>query len=134
MTEETTYYSDGKVHISNARAVIGGKTYAMANITSVSASTKTPNRLWPLFFGGVGALFVLVGIVLLITRDSMGGSTLGCGAVGLVIGVLMWVSTKTQYLVVIGSASGEVQALRSQDEKYVRKVVAALNKAIVERG
>jgi len=51
MPDETTYYADKRVRVTNARAILDNKTYAMANITSVSLTSEEPNRLWMPRFG-----------------------------------------------------------------------------------
>jgi len=135
VSQETTYYNDGKVTITNARAVIGGKTYAMANITSVSATEKPPKRLLAGVFIVLGALLALAGLMDFISSGmDSGAGALVIGALGAGLGLLAWRASKTMYQVTVGSASGETHALTSQDQDYVRKVVDAMNQAIVERG
>jgi hypothetical protein len=43
-------------------------------------------------------------------------------------------NAKTKYTIVIGSASGEVNALTSTDQDFISRVVSAMNNAIVRRG
>src|SRR5436190_16751771 len=59
---ETTILEEGKVKITNLRAIIGTKTYPISNITSVNLITK------PLSFGpgcliGYGVLFLFVTLI-----------------------------------------------------------------------
>jgi len=57
--------------------------------------------------------------------------------IGLVVvlgGAFIVYSQKPEYIVRIGSASGEVNALTSPNVKYIQKIVDALNNAIVSRG
>ena len=129
---ETTYYQDNRVHITNARAIIDSKTYAMANISSVNFLKQSPKLLWPLFFLGIGILGAITGIIMLV-NDS-GSGCLGFSIVLIIIGGAMLALNKTQYYVVIGSASGETQALKAPDQAYVRKIVGAMNEAIIKRG
>ena len=44
--QETVYYQDGSVLVTNTRAVLSAKTYAMANITSVTVGMIPANRAW----------------------------------------------------------------------------------------
>ena len=53
---EVVYHSSGSVMVTNARLVVEGKTYAMANITSVLMGTIPANR-------GPGIVLALVGFV-----------------------------------------------------------------------
>ena len=129
---ETTYYQDNRVHITNARAIIDSKTYAMANISSVNFLRKPPKVLWPLFFLGIGILGAITGVILLLNDG--GATCLGGSIVLLIIGGAMFALNKTQYYVVIGSSSGETQALKAPDQAYVRKIVGAMNEAIIKRG
>jgi uncharacterized membrane protein YjjP (DUF1212 family) len=57
--QEVIYYQDGDVTITNTRAVLGTKTYAMTNITSVSMETMPANRTR-------GELIVLLGLLAII--------------------------------------------------------------------
>src|ERR1051325_4692731 len=43
MAEEVSFYQDTNIHVTNLRAMLQGKTYAMANVTSVSMFTQSGN-------------------------------------------------------------------------------------------
>lgn len=129
---EVTYYQDQHVAITNTRARLGSKTYTMANITSVSMGELPPNRTpaWIVMIVGV-----LIGGCVATQQESgamVGGIVLGLLIVG--VGIAIAVSAKPRYVVRIGSASGEANALMSPDRKHIEEIVAAMNKAIVERG
>ncbi len=53
--EETEFFKLGEVLVTNARFVVGAKSYAMRNVTSVSQTVKSSNRAVELLFGLVGA-------------------------------------------------------------------------------
>jgi hypothetical protein len=62
--------------------------------------------------------------------------TFGSLAIGLLmlgVGITMWRNAKADYSVALHASGGEVKALTSQDGQYIRRVVAALNDAIVHR-
>ena len=127
---EVNYYQDGTVTITNARAVLGGKTYAMSNITSVAMGAK-PANVQP------GIVVALIGLAIAACSLSAGNS----GAVGVIFGILVLVGgialavmAKASYIVRIGSASGETDGLVSNDTEYVQKIVNAVNEAIIKRG
>jgi len=123
--QEKVYYSDGAITVTSTRAVLGAKTYAMANITSVTLGenkTAVGCRGALLF---VGALFAI---------GLFSGETIMLGIFGLIILVVgVVLMTQKSYVVRIGSASGEANALENKDRSYIKKIVAAVNQAIIER-
>ena len=132
MTEnnENIILEEGNVKITNLRAVIGAKTYAMSNVTSVNMGTKATSNA-PLSI-------ILIGIILIIGSYVIGfRDSVGCLAVALlliVVGVYLAKNAKTTFIVRIGSASGESNILEAQDKAYIKRIVDALNEAIVRRG
>jgi hypothetical protein len=128
--QETQYYSGGNVLITNACAEFGEKTFAMLNVTSVSVGKVEANSgcaVLLLLAGGLGLFFTLFGL-----PDTFGGLVL-C-AVMLGIGILWQQSLKPTYTVTLGSASGEMKALESQNQQEIEPIVAAIKRAIIERG
>lgn len=122
---EKTYYSDRDITITSTRAILGPKTYAMANITSVSVGELQQEQ-------GCGCSIVAVGFLMLAGLFSSETILVGLlGVVGVVVGFI-FMSQKT-YVVRIGSASGESDALQHQSREYVEKIVRAVNEAIVDR-
>lgn len=127
---ETVYYQDVDITVTNKRVSLSGKTYSMANITSIAMHTEPANRT-------PGYTMALVGLV--IVACSLGFKEEGVigiivGLVVLVIGIAYAYDEKTKYFVRIGSASGESNALWHYDKAYIQKVVDAVNEAIVKRG
>ena len=92
----------------------------MSNITSVTPTEQKPNRIFPI-------LLILVGVLLAVSR-------VYAGLVLSVIGIVWWKLQKTVYHVMLHTAGAETSALQSYQKRYVQKVVAALNDAIVHRG
>jgi hypothetical protein len=128
MGEETVFLRQGDITISNVRAIIGNKTYAMANITSVSLH-KIPAKRKPGILWAIIGFFVMIG--------GFAGGSPGVGVLGLIILALgVWVaySKKDFYTVHIGSSSGEADALKSKDGEYIKSIVTAINEAIIKRG
>lgn len=133
---EIVIHQDSQVTITNTRAVLFGKTYAMAQITSVSMIMDTPNRSSGLLlavFGGFGAL---CGVGNLFAPDSelrlIGFIVSGVAAAMIVLGIKLY--QQTRFIVRVGSASGESNAVYSPDLQYVQRIVGAMNEAIVRRG
>lgn len=129
MSEETVYYSDSAIQVTNARAVLGGKTYAMANITSVTMGEKPVNRT-------PGIVIAIVGLSIAACTSTASNSAGGVifGILVLAAGIAIAAIAKPSYIVRLGSASGESDALISKDREYIQKIVNAINEAIIKRG
>lgn len=119
--DETVFFAQGNVSVSNARFIVGNQTYAMSGVTSVKRAEITPSRTGPFILGGAG-------IIALINAKLM------LGLIGVAIAVAWWVMQKTEIVVALHTASGEVQALRSKDGKFIDSVISALNQSIIHRG
>jgi hypothetical protein len=130
MAEEVAVYHDENIHVTNLRAMLQGKTYAMANVTSVSMFTQFKSKGPGVILAVLGGLFVLTGFG---SRD-LRGCSLFFGLLMLVIGIAVAAAAKNLYWVRIGSASGETNALASHDREYITRIVSAMNEAIVRRG
>ena len=131
MAQELSIYQDDSIHITNLRAILQGKTYAMANITSVSLHTKLGNKAPGVLLGILGGVLSLIGAF---ADESVRGCSLVFGLPMLIIGIAIAISATDTYWVRIGSASGEANALESKDRDYTMKIVNAMNQAIVQRG
>ena len=129
-SNETTYFQEGNITITNARAVLGEKTYAMSNVTSVSMGTIPPNRSTPIIIGLVG--FALGGCGL--ASETRSWALIIIGLVAVAVAALIFFTAKERYIVKIGSASGEANALSSIRRDYIEKIVKAMNDAIIRRG
>jgi hypothetical protein len=123
--KEKVYHSDGAITVTSTRAVLGGKTYAMANITSVSLAENQPGAGCGCALLGAGFVFALV---------LFSGESIGLGLFGIMLLIVggMIMSQKT-YVVRIGSASGEANALENRSKVYIQEIVDALNQAIIDR-
>lgn len=121
--EETTFFNEGGLTVTNSRFVVPGQTYAMSGVTSIRTEECPPSRKWPSIITGLGALLVLGG------KD-----TIIAAIILIAIGVVWWRSQKTTYNIFLSSASGETDAFNSTDEEYVGNLVGALNDAIISRG
>lgn len=133
--DETTIYESQGVKVTNLRAVVGSKTYSMSNITSVSTSTKE-SACVPLVAILFGSLLLLAGVASLLLGSSLSGVLpwfiLGGLSVG--GGILVHRARSATYVVRLGSASGETDALTSANKAEIDAIVAALNEAIVKKG
>ena len=76
--DERVYYSDGTITFTSTRAVLGGKTYAMANVTSVSLAEHSVI--------GCGIALLIFGALLAI--GLFRSDTVEVGVVGVVCSLL----------------------------------------------
>ncbi|MBN8806778.1 MAG: hypothetical protein J0I47_00855 [Sphingomonas sp.] len=121
---EDIFYETPDVKVTNARFIVANQTYAMNGVTSVKNITIPPNR--------TGAIIAIVVGLLLLVSGSAGVKVLGIAIIAL--GIFLIVNAKAEHVVVLHSASGETQALRSTDEQHIRDVIGALNDSLVHRG
>jgi hypothetical protein len=133
VSEEKTYLKDSQVTVTSSRIVIGGKTYATRHITSVEIGSVRPNPAGPIILGIIGLSRLLCGIAGAV------GSTLaaqvvvaGPGVVLLAAAIFLALRQKRSYTVMMTSAAGEVEALKTKDKGRVMQVVAAIQRAINE--
>lgn len=149
-TSEVTIYQNDGVLITSTRAVLGAKTYAMSNITSVTSVIVPANKTLSILIATFGALMMLccgcygfynffIGIAGDSTQYAIG--SLLAVAIPIILGVLvlaggiaLYTRTKPDYAVVIGSSSGEIKALMSKDKEHIMAIVNAMNDAIIRRG
>lgn len=128
-TDETIYFDEGGIKITNSRAVLGGRTYAMSGITSVSEFIKYPSRIFPL------VIFVIAAVVAMWAFGANNNIVAWVVAALIALfGVFAWRTSATSYLVRIGSASGESNAYSSTNQEQIKKIVGAINTAIIKRG
>jgi len=130
MADEVSVYQDSTIAITNLRAMLQGKTYAMANITSVSMFTQYASKLPGLVVAFIGAAIMLAGFV----ADDGRAWYLLLGLMILIVGLLIYRAAQNMYFVRISGSSGETNTLQSRDSEYIQKIVNAMNEAIVRRG
>jgi len=123
MTEQQ-FMNESGVTVTNARAIINGTTYSMANVTSVSMGVIPAAR-------GMGIVLFIIGGIIAAAADG-GGSMFG--ALLALVGLAMAIFAKATYLVKLGSASGEATAMSSKDQGFISKIVVSLNEALIARG
>ena len=123
MAEEKNFFNQGGVSVSNSRMMYGGQTYAMSDITSVKSFEKTPSRIVPIILIIVGLFGLAAG------KDGIIVALLLIGG-----GIAWLIAQKSDYSVLLTSASGEVKAYTSKDKDFVGKIINAVNEAIVHRG
>ncbi|KQT24545.1 hypothetical protein ASG22_11150 [Chryseobacterium sp. Leaf405] len=118
---ETTFYQNGSVTVTQSRFVTYSKTYAMRNISSVHIFEIGKNRVAPI-------------IMILIAVPFLFGYSFWIGLIIIALGILWLVSIKNEYAVRISTNAGEANSIVSKDRKYISEIVNALNDAIIHRG
>jgi hypothetical protein len=118
--DETTFFENDGVRVTNTRFIVDGQTFAMNNITSVKPLEEKPKRIWP-------ALLIIIGIL-----AALNGSTKMLFVA--LVGAAWWALQKTAYHVMLHTSGGETSALKTYQKEYLQSVVTALNNAIVHRG
>jgi hypothetical protein len=132
-SNEEKIYFDNVVAVTTTRVIIGGTTYALRNITSVSM-TFTPPRVLGL------TLLLFVGIIIFFIGEflSYGGSSptavIAFVAAGIIVcgAIFEMCRAKSTYHVCLASAAGEVHALSSKNRTYVERIVLSINEAIAK--
>lgn len=130
---EAVYFERGCVRITSARAIFGGKTYAMATVTSVETRRIPPDQRIP---GGIAlcGLIACVPAAVLFAETRLGGAACLVVGLGLVVtGIVLATRVEPTWAVVICTAAGELQAYTTPDTYEIRDIVAALNDAIGNR-
>lgn len=123
--EEVVFFNKGTTKVTSARVIVGGKTFAMAGITSVEVRKILPNTS---YLPGLLAFFAGLGT----TQSNMGA---GIGILLLGIAMLWYQTSKPiKYALVLRAAGGEVNALESEKEKDIDVIASAITDAIVHRG
>jgi hypothetical protein len=119
--EETIFYQNGSIKVTQSRFIVENKTYAMRNISSVYIGVITPNRL-------PGILFLIIGILIAISEQGR--------ALGVIIAIIAAVYIfflKDKFSVRISTNAGETNGVISTDRRFVENIVQALNEAIIHQ-
>ena len=127
---EVTILEEGQVKITNLRAVIGTKTYTMSNITSITRKKRETGYTASFWWGVFGVLFMIISGL---DFDYLWIFSIN-GLMCVLAAVTVARNPKTVYIVKIGSSSGEKNVLESYDREYIKRIVDAMNEAIVRRG
>ncbi|HYK05463.1 MAG TPA: DUF6232 family protein [Thermoanaerobaculia bacterium] len=135
MANEQVFMNDADVYVSNTKVVIGGTTYATANLTSVSKRFTPASKGCAMALAAVGILMTLGSLGPMFSEDFGAGLLMFviCGAIA-AAGIAWLRSLKPIYHVVFASASGEQTGMSSKDHNLVNRVVAAITSAITHRG
>lgn len=120
----------GNVFVSDARVILSEKTYTTANITSVSTYVREQlfMNIQPIL------LAPIIGIIAYMILPQQSASTIKF--VGMLAIATYFISSrlkKKYYIVMLGSSSGENEALQSENKALIESIVEAINQAIIHR-
>jgi Family of unknown function (DUF6232) len=122
-TEEKVFLAEQGVTVTTTRFVVPSQIFTMSGVASVTFSKINPNRLFPI-------ALIVIGLLVLVS----GKGSIWHVVMFLLPGVAWLALQRPKFAVVLSSASGESRALVSKDQEFVRRVVSALNDAIIARG
>ena len=128
---EVILLKEAHVEITDLSAVLGQKTYPIANIHSVHVHMyRTKLFLSMIFVLVISAWAVSVAMLHMETSTQSLAVGLVSGAVGL---IFLIVTTKTKYSIRISSSEGELSIFESADKNLVGRIAHAINRAIFLR-
>ena len=142
VTRETSFYQDKAVFISNRRALLGGTSYSMPNITSVAIVKQQVSWTPGILIALAGVIFGCAVIFFMLPASSSSPSVfswlwlfiaLALMGGGVVLGIAVTLMPKPNYYLRISSASGESRALISKNLQYLQTIAGAINKAMANR-
>ena len=124
---ERIFFDEGGIFVSDSRIVVPDQTFAVRSISSVKFEEERPWRTIALT-----SLFAVV-----IWLAALGGYIAGAegwllAAASIFAGLLFayGLSRKSRYSVVLRTFGGEVDALQSRNQAYIRDVIEAINQPI----
>ena len=127
---ERIILEEGEIKITDRRVVIGTNTYALSDVISVRL---TKDR------SGIGcAIAALIGVGILLGLFSLASTIYNSelcltGIISLGAAVVVALLAPPNYTLQLRSMSGKADILRSMDEDYLKRIVDAINNAIIRR-
>lgn len=141
--DESVFFQDGNVTVTNARFLVGAKTFAMRSVTSIEIVTSNEPSSRPgwdtreRFAGYVFLVLILLGLVLWLGVGLSFWVVILLGIVGFAIVFLVFsASTETRpvFRILLKTAGGDVIAYQSFDQTHISQIVKALNDSIIAQG
>jgi hypothetical protein len=130
-SSELTFFEENDITITDRRAIIGPKTYEIADIISVNMTARgSQSTCLSLLMFPVAIFFLFIGAL-----DGSGNKVvLLPGLLLVVIAIVIAAFAKPEFIVQIRMASGKSNILYSTDKAQIRRVVEAINQAITLSG
>ncbi len=141
---EIVYFDDGGVKVTNIRLIVPNQTYAISGINSVSFFKEGPNIIYMILMPLVAffvALFVISPIIVIVSHQleiprELGMAFLALIILGLPSLVFIWSfqRQKPTYGVRLDTSGGRVRAFHSPNQDFIKRIIKAVNDAIIARG
>ena len=141
--EESVFFQSGGIMVTNARFVVGAKTFAMRGITSVEVvesdevAERQPGNVLPPAITGAGLVIIVVGLLCWLLYDFSFWVAVGAGIVGtfmIIVAASLATQLKRAFKIVLKTAGGEVTAYQSFDRGHISQIIRALNDSIISHG
>ena len=123
---ESTLYQNGKDVITATSASLGGKTYDLASIKSVSLVAPVLRPEYGYGLVGLGILLAVVGYLVW----GVFLTPMLVGVVLIIVGIAIVVMVHPTYTVNLNSANGQASSVMFADRGQAHRAVAALSKAL----
>ena len=115
MVNDVPFYDNGAIRVTKVMFEVPGTQFPIRNIGAVNTITIPPERKGPI-------ICVVVGIFLIAAN--------GLGLIGIIAGVLWWISQKTLYVIQVISGGSTQRAYSSHNLDEIREIHLAVNSAI----
>ena len=147
---ETIILETDNVRITNRKAIIGWKTYEIANIVSTSLEEKNRSQVAGKALVIISLILFVIGILSCLAALSIRFISMiqdfsdwprinvhflfaVLGLLFIYLGSIGWDSDKPTYIVQIETTSGTSKLLEAKDKDHVEGIVKAINEAIARR-
>jgi hypothetical protein len=115
MVNDVPFYDNGEIKVTKVMFQVPGTQFPIRNIGAVNTVSITPERKGPI-------ICIVVGIFLIAAN--------GLGLIGIIAGVLWWISQKTLYVIQVISGGATQKAYASYNADEIREIQSAVNSAI----
>lgn len=109
--------------INTSRFIVNGQIIPIADISSAHLHVIKPKH-------GLDVLFMLVGLLLLLDE----GSLFVVGGLLCLIGIVLWLSAKESYAILLTIAGDQRQFMQGSDRLLITQVMQALDHALQHHG
>jgi hypothetical protein len=122
--DDIVLYEAGDIKVTPTRFIVESQTFAINNVTSVTAVEVPPRRARPM-------VAAVIGLLLICTTELVPAMI---GAAILSVAAVILLISESTFLVLLRTAADEITALSTQRRDVADGVVDAINAAIVARG
>lgn len=128
---ESEIYRNGADVITPRRAVIGGQSFELEGIETVSLTNPVLNRAYGFVAIGLGIILATVGYFVwdgVLLTPTLGGMSL------IIIGVVLAFAVRPNYTVRLNRSDGTLTKLRFPNRAQAEQVLQAVRQAVARRG